>query len=124
MSCIKCGSEARTRSGQQAGKQRYRCKECGYHYTRETLRGKSQQVKQQAVSLYLEGMGMRAIARQLQVSHVAVLKWLKVAAKALPAVAFPTASAAIELDEMWHYEQKKSKSAGYGWPLIETASNS
>jgi len=124
MRCLKCGSEARIKSGVQGDKQRYKCKGCGYHYTRETVRGMGEVVKQQAVSLYLEGLGIRAIARQVQVSHVAVLKWLKAAAQALPAIHLPNQSQAIELDELWHYEQKKSVSVGSGLLLSGKASNS
>lgn len=124
MGCLKCGSEARIKSGVQGGKQRYKCKGCSYHYTRESARGMGAVVKQQAVSLYLEGMGIRAIARQVLVSHVTVLKWLKAAAQALPAIHLPDQSQAIELDELWHYEQKKSASVGSGLLSSATVSNS
>ena len=35
------------------------------------------ETKKNAIHLYLEGMGIRAIARFLKVSNVAVLKWIR-----------------------------------------------
>jgi len=45
----------------------------GCKYTRSTPRGISVEIKRQALQLYLEGLGFRAIGRLLGVSNVAVL---------------------------------------------------
>jgi hypothetical protein len=58
------------------GKQRYRCKSCGYNYT-TGFRGKPVELRQQARKLYLEGLGFRAIGRLLEVSNVTVLNWIR-----------------------------------------------
>jgi len=58
------------------GKQRYRCKICGFNYT-TGFRGKPLEVRQQALKLYLEGLGFRAIGRILGVSNVTVLNWVR-----------------------------------------------
>jgi transposase-like protein len=58
------------------GKQRYRCKTCGFNFT-TGFRGKPMEVRQQALKLYLEGLGFRAIGRILDVSNVTVLNWVR-----------------------------------------------
>jgi transposase-like protein len=35
MNCPKCSSKERVKSGKVKGKQRYKCKECGCHYSVE-----------------------------------------------------------------------------------------
>ncbi len=57
-------------------KQRYLCKECKYRFTVEYI-GKSDNLKRDALILYLEGLGFRSIGRFLKVSHVAVFNWIK-----------------------------------------------
>jgi hypothetical protein len=58
------------------GKQRYRCKVCGFNYT-TGFRGKPIELRQEALKLYLDGMGFRAIGRVLNVSNVTVLNWVR-----------------------------------------------
>ena len=66
------------------GVQRYRCRACRRIF--QTLRrGKDAALKQQACQFYLEGMGMRAIGRVLDIHHKTVSRWLVQAAQALPA---------------------------------------
>ena len=43
---------------------------------------KSEETRQQAQDMYLEGLGFRAIGRVLKVSHTAVYSWIKQAGKA------------------------------------------
>ena len=42
---------------------------------------KSEEIRQQAQDMYLEGLGFRAIGRVLKVSHTAVYSWIKQAGK-------------------------------------------
>lgn len=58
------------------GKQRYRCKSCGFNYT-TGFRGKPIELRQRALQLYLDGLGFRAIGRILGVSNVTVLNWVR-----------------------------------------------
>ena len=77
MHCPKCGSDDKRKAGFIGEKQRWLCKECGCKYTRSTSHGKPMEMKRQALHLYLEGLGFRAIGRLLGVSNVAVLKWIR-----------------------------------------------
>ena len=66
--CPNCKSADRVKSGQISGRQRYKCKNCGYHYTRATKHGYPIEIKVQAIRMYLEGISFSAIARLLKVS--------------------------------------------------------
>jgi transposase-like protein len=74
--CNRCGGTESHKNGMMNGKQRYRCKSCGYNFT-TGFRGKPIELRQKAVKLYLEGMGFRAIGRMLDVSNVTVLNWVR-----------------------------------------------
>lgn len=116
MNCPKCGLEKNVKAGFNNGKQRYKCKECGCHYTRSTPRGEPVEKKRQAVQLYLEGLGFRAIGRFLKISHVTAQDWIALAAEHLETLTplYPARAELIELDEMHHYIGKKTTSSGYG----------
>ena len=79
MKCPKCGRKEKVKNGFNRGKQRYKCKNCGCNYT-GTKHGYSNEIKQEAIRYYLEGMGFRRIERLLHVSHVSVINWVKKAA--------------------------------------------
>ena len=52
MHCWKCGSEAFVKNGFMAGAQRYKCKKCGFQFTRDTPHGKALKDKILALVLY------------------------------------------------------------------------
>ena len=55
MNCPKCNSSANVKSGKIKGRQRYTCKECGYHYSVEMKStAKLKSLKRQALHMYLE----------------------------------------------------------------------
>jgi transposase-like protein len=76
MICKRCGGNQSHKNGMMNGKQRYRCKSCGFNFT-TGFRGKPIELRQQALKLYLEGLGFRAIGRILGVSNVTVLNWVR-----------------------------------------------
>ncbi len=63
MNCPRCTSAVRIKPGKIKGRQRFKCKECGFHYSvklKSTAKPKS--LKKYALQLYLEGLGFRSIA--------------------------------------------------------------
>ena len=100
------------------GKQKYYNKEEGRFFTENPEKRYTQTTKIQAVTLYTDGMGIRAIARFLGTSHVSVQNWIKNAAHSLPKPESeqpkPTDIQWVQLDEMWHYLKKKQKNSGSG----------
>lgn len=76
--CPKCSGESFVKAGLITYKQRFKCKDCGYHFT-VAKEGKSIDAKivKRALQLYLEGMSYREIESVLGVSHVSVMNWVK-----------------------------------------------
>ena len=110
MHCPKCQSTQKVKCGFVKDKQRYKCKECGCQYTRSTPRGKALEQKLLAVTLYVHGLSLNAIAGMMGVSTPGVLDWVKRFAKAHYEKPAPQGDAVVlELDEMWHFIQKKNK---------------
>lgn len=106
--CPKCQSLPIVKAGMIRRKQRYKCKTCGYFFTdpAQHSRGYTPSLKQQALAMALDGNGIRQAARHVGVSHVSVLNWVKQAADSIQTPAINKADI-IEIDEMWHYVQKK-----------------
>ena len=112
MQCPHCPHPDSIRYGTSRGVQRCRCQ--AYQRIFQTLRrGKDPALKQQACQLYLEGIGMRAIGRVLNIHHKTVSRWLVQAAQALPARSPQTeASSFIEIDELCTFISKKNPNFG------------
>ena len=126
MNCSKCNSTNSVKSGKIKGRQRYRCKECGFNYTVEIKStAKPRSVKRQALHLYLEGLGFRSIGRILGVSNVSVLNWIRdFGNKVQDLSSERQAVEMVEVDEMHSYIGSKKTTAGYGLLLIDMAKGS
>ena len=102
MECLKCSGQC-VKNRCQSGRQRYKCKACGYQFVAERSR-KPQWVKA------LGRLTTRGIARLLGVSAPAVLQWLR--QEAPKPIQKPEAGdvEAIQFDEVRHFlGQKKRK---------------
>jgi transposase len=116
--CKRCGGEDYVKSGLARGHQRYRCQGCGCHFTNTPRRGKPAAMKALAMLLYGMGnMSFSMIGRLLGVSDVAVLKWVRAEASALPEPEVSTQVVTVEVDEMWHFIKKSLPSYGSGAPM-------
>ena len=81
------------------GRQRWLCQDCRRTFGERDQRRHPETTKQQALKLYLEGVGLRGIERLLGVSHVAVRHWVKAPAQALAPAVPPVQAAAVEWEE-------------------------
>ena len=78
MQCPRCGSNRLPKYGHFRGKQTYRCGQCLYHFTPETDRPhRDRKVKDLALALYGEGLGLSAIGRVLGEKLGTVCSWVK-----------------------------------------------
>jgi len=106
--CKQCGSDHIVKCGIRYCIQRYKCSDCKikmqftYSYRRQ-----DKEKKEQALQLYLEGLGLRSIGRYLNVSHVSILNWILKAA--IPPWERPAYAKAIEIDEVFFYVGKKKR---------------
>ena len=121
MDCPKCNSSHSTKSGKINGRQRYKCKKCGFNYTvilKSTAKPNS--LKKSALHLYLEGLGFRSIGRILGVSNVSVLNWIRsFGEKVQELQATNQPIEVVEVDEMHTYIGSKKTTVGSGLLLID-----
>ena len=129
MDCSRCGSRSYVKAGYNYGKQRYKCKDCGYFYS-VSYRGRyPKEIKACALRMVADGMGFRQVERALGVSNVTVMRWVRQygetlvrhASKMLTKEAHYTM---VELDELCTYIHQKKDKSGYGYVLIEIAAPS
>ena len=124
MKCRRCLSEKSVKNGHHLGRQRYKCKECGFQFTREDSKGKEVETKCLAIILYVNGLSFRAIAKIVKVSHKAVYDWVKKFGIETYTKPRPSGEVVIELDEMWHFLNAKKTSCGYGKHIVVLQVNS
>ena len=119
LTCPRCTSATRVKSGVLNGRQRYKCKECHYlftvHHKSDTATPDQRRL---AVTLYLEGLGFRSIGRMVGFSHVAVYQWIRALGAEVAEIKRPTAQV-VELDELHSYVGHKKTIAGSGLLLID-----
>ena len=76
--CPHCGSNWLPKDGCSRGKQTYRCGDCHYRFTPGGNRSYySEQVKSQALAMYLDGSSISAIGRVLHIKLGTVYAWVK-----------------------------------------------
>lgn len=114
MHCPKCGSDCYSKAGFHKKKQRYKCKNCGCFFTKSSGRGYPKQLHETAVTLYIFGLSMNAIARLLGVSHQTTYRWIRARAEALPRPVIHHSVTEAEIDEMCLYLKKRAHASGYG----------
>jgi len=106
------------------GLQRYKCKDCGFQFTKEVANGRSEAERNQAIALYLLGLSMRTIAKLFRVNVTTILYWVRNFAIKTYEKPTPQGAVVVELDEMWHFIQSKKQNAGYGRLIVALPMNS
>ena len=114
--CGKCGENSYYKSGKANGKQRYKYKECGCHFTMKDRREKYS-VKQRlaAVTLFRKGLSLRSIAEGIGANNVIVLYWIRNIGKFIKNTVLSVAVQSskelegVEIDELWYYVQKRTE---------------
>jgi transposase-like protein len=93
----------------QAGSQRYQCRACGHKHTpAPKQQGYADEIRQQALRLYIDGMNLRRIARHLGVVHQTVANWVKAYADSLSdQPPQPPIVTVVEQDELYTFVETK-----------------
>jgi predicted Zn finger-like uncharacterized protein len=96
-----------------AGSQRVRCRACGHRYTPAPKpHGYTDEIRTQALKLYVDGLNFRRIARILGVHHQSVINWVNAAADTLPEPApAPSDVTTVELDELYTFVGNKKSAS-------------
>jgi transposase-like protein len=77
---------------------------CKSKYTPEPKpRGYPEEIRRQALQLYVDGMNLRRIGRHLGIHHRTVSLWIKAYAASLPEAPMPEGVKDAELDELFTF---------------------
>jgi len=119
-SCKNCKASKIIKSGKANGKQRYKCKECKYHFVEGDARTNAGVLAKKALCVLLYSLGkgsFRMLAKILGTHHSLVHRWIVEAGAALPEPCVPDGIEHMEFDEMWHFIKKKKANFGSSKPL-------
>ena len=116
MNCPRCKREDAVKNGKARGNQRYKCKACGFQFTRLTARGRPPWQRALAVFLYCRGVSISTIARRFSVSPSTVFKWIRKFGSPLAPSPESIADGAILRDEneISQYLKNQSESSESG----------
>ena len=106
------------KNGNRNGNQCFKCKDCGFQFTKENAPGISPEIKANAILLYVVGLSMRSIARMYNVNPTTILYWVRNFAIKVYDKPLPEREVVIELDELWHFIRSKKPNAGYGKHIV------
>ena len=91
MKCPECNSANIRRNGIKRGKQNHICYDCRRQFVihNDQPPGYSDEIKQECLKMYVNGMGFRAIERVKGVHHTTIILWVKQVGGQLPAAYAP-----------------------------------
>jgi transposase len=113
--CKKCGTEQVVKSGIVAGKQRYKCKECGCNFREGDARTNEKIVAKKALCVLLYALAkgsFRMMGKILHTDHTLVYRWIRAFGESLPEPDVSGEIRQMEFDEMWHFIGSKKESVG------------
>ena len=117
--CKKCQGEQVVKNGKVRGKQRYRCKECGYNFVEGDRRSNEKIAAKKAMCVILYSLGKcsyNMLAKIFDTWPSLVYRWIKEAGAQLPEPEVPGEITQMEFDEMWHFIGNKKTSFGSSKP--------
>ncbi len=116
MECPDCQSTHIRKNGKRRGKQNYICVSCHRQFIDSyTVQGYTDDIKQQCLRMYVNGMGFRGIERVTGVHHTTVIYWVKQVGEQLPDAYDPEAVPQVgELDELETFVGSKKTKSGCG----------
>ena len=124
MECKNCKAENIVKSGKVRGKQRYKCKECGYNFVigDERTNEKIAAMKALCVLLYSLGKGSyNMLGKLFNRNRSLIYRWIREAGVNTDEPAIDGEITQIEFDEMWHFIQSKKENYGSSKPLTAAA---
>jgi transposase-like protein len=117
MKCPECQSKHINKNGKKKGKQNYICVDCKRQFIEchESQKGYPDSVKRECLTMYVNGMGFRAIERVKRVHHTTIINWVKEVGELLPNAYEPEKIPEVgELDELQTFVGSKKTEGGYG----------
>jgi transposase-like protein len=115
MECPECKATHIRKNGIKRGKQSHICVGCGRQFIVDYAphRGYSDEVKEECLKMYVNGMGFRGIQRVKEVHHTTVITWVKAVGQDLPDAYDPEEIPQVgELDELQTFVGSKKTRSG------------
>ena len=113
--CKNCKSEKVVKSGKVRGKQRYKCKECGYNFVEGDGRTNEKIVALKALCVLLYSLGKGSynmMGKLFGRNRSLIYRWIREAGLNTEEPAIDGEITQIEFDEMWHFIQSKKRNFG------------
>jgi len=113
--CKACQFQESIKSGFVRGKQRYKCKGCGYYFTIKDGRNKyDNTIRSLVVRMYLNNCGFRRISHILNIPLTTCFSWIKKAGQIVDAMVKERKNDVedieiLEMDELYTFIKKTSK---------------
>jgi len=124
LECKNCKSETVVKSGIVRGKQRYKCKDCGYNFVigDERTNEKIAALKALCVLIYSLGKGSyNMMGKLFGRNRSLIYRWIREAGLNTDEPTINGEITQIEFDEMWHFIQSKKENFGSSKPLTVVA---
>ena len=121
MQCPYCQSTEIRKNGKRKGKENNICVHCGRQFidVYDPPKGYSDEIKQQCLKLYVNGMGFRAIQRSTGVHHTTIIYWVKQIGLQLPDT--PESDEIPEVGELDELETFVSSKKNKIWLWLQLA---
>ena len=118
--CKNCKSEKIVKSGKVRGKQRYKCKDCGYNFVEGDGRTNEKIIALKALCVLLYSLGKGSynmMGKLFGRNRSLIYRWIREAGLNTEEPAIDGEIMQIEFDEMWHFIQSKKRNFGSSKPL-------
>jgi transposase-like protein len=118
--CKNCQSTKVIKSGKANNKQRYHCKDCGYHFVEGDARTDEKIASKKALCVIFYSLGkssFRMLAKIFKTHPSLVYRWIVEAGAKLPDTEVADDIKHMEFDEMWHFTKRKKTNFGSSKPL-------
>jgi transposase len=118
--CKNCHSESIVKSGFVRGKQRYKCKDCGFNFIEGDARTNERIAAKKAMCVIFYSLGKGSynmLAKIFDTWPSLVYRWIVEAGAKLQTPEISGEIKQMEFDEMWHFVGNKKTSYGSSKPL-------
>ena len=118
--CKNCDNEKVVKSGFVRGKQRYKCKSCGYNFIEGDARTNEKIAAKKAMCVLFYSLGKGSynmLAKIFNTWPSLVYRWIVEAGAKLPKQEVSGEIKQMEFDEMWHFIKNKKTNFGSSKPL-------
>ena len=122
--CKNCKSKKVVKSGNVRGKQRYKCKECGYNFVIGDGRTNEKIMAMKALCVLLYSLGKGSynmMGKLFGRNRSLIYRWIREAGINTEEPTIDGTITQIEFDEMWHFIESKKRNFGSSKPLTVAA---